>query len=79
MTPIREAVAQAITLAATQTIGIQPAVFADAALAVIRERLLAPTPEMITAAVHAREETGLTSAAIKAAVVVALGDGGKDE
>lgn len=76
MTPIREAVARA--LAADEEEWMVWLSDADAALAVIRERLLNPTPEMISEAVHAREETGLTSAAIKAAVVLAIGDGGSD-
>lgn len=47
---------------------------AEAALAVIRAAFDAPTPAAISAAVHAREDTGLTSAAIRAAAKEILGD-----
>ena len=48
---------------------------ADAALAVIRTAFAAPSKAAVNAAVHAREETGLTSAAIAAAAAVILGGG----
>jgi hypothetical protein len=47
---------------------------ARAALAVIRAAFDAPTAAAISAAVHAREDTGLTSAAIRAAAKEILGE-----